>query len=200
MLLMLSVLTSAAALAQGMALWPPIEMYPASALANHRQGQVGVRIVSDLNSAETCAVYSKSSSPDLDKATCALILPRMKPMATDSNSSTKVKVLWYISTGQSSTNFDGAIPFDPPSWITPDDIPHENYPSQGSGRTEVSFDIGTDGSVVTCGVTASSGTPELDQRLCSLISKRAAFLPAIDGAGAARVAHATTAVTWFVKH
>lgn len=199
MLPMLSLLTSAAALAHGMVLWPPIRMYPAGALANHQQGQVGLHVVSDINNAQTCVVYSKSSSPDFDEATCALILPRMITLTEGSNTSTKVKVRWYIPSGQSSTNLDGAIPFDPPSWVTPDDIPHENYPSHGSGRTEVGFDVATDGSVAACGVTASSGTPELDQRLCSLISKRAAFLPAIDGTGVARVAHATTAITWFTK-
>jgi transcriptional regulator with XRE-family HTH domain len=67
-----------------------------------------------------------------------------------------------------------------------------------TGRTEIGFDVTIDGSVTACGVTASSGTPELDQRLCTLVSKRAAFLPAIDASGSARVAHATTAVTWFM--
>ena len=197
MLPMLSLLTASAALAHGMTLWPPLEMYPASALAKRLQGQTVVRIVSDADATKTCTISSNSPSSDLDAAACAIILPKINAMAVGSVKSAKVKVRWYIPTGASSSTFDGAIPFDPPSWITPDDIPHENYPSRGTGRTEIGFDVAIDGSVTACSVTASSGTPELDQRLCTLISERGAFLPPIDASGSARVAHATTAVTWF---
>lgn len=197
MLPMFSLLTASAALAHGMTLWPPLEMYPAKALANRLQGQTVVRIISDANAAKTCSISSNSSSSELDAAACAIILPQISVVTISSVKPTKIKVRWYIPTGATS-EFDGAIPFDPPSWVTPDDIPLGDYPSHGSGRTEIGFDVAIDGSITACGVTASSGTPELDQRLCTLISKRGAFLPAIDATGSARVAHARTAFTWFI--
>ncbi len=196
---LLALVTASAALSHGATLWPPIETYPANALAKSQQGLVGIRITKDANAVPTCLVSSKSSSPELDAAACSVVLPRITGLSWDFSKTLKIKVRWYIPAGQSSSNFNGAIPFDPPSWVGPDDIPTANYPTHGTGKTEIGFDVATDGSVTACGVTASSGTPELDQRLCDLISKRAVFLPAIDETGSARIAHASTAVTWFVK-
>lgn len=194
---LLASLTASAALSHGATLWPPMAMYPPAALEKSQQGTVAVRITKDANAAPACAVLSGSSSAWLDAAACSIILPRVGDLLEASAKALKIKVRWHIQAGQSSTTFGGAIPFDPPSWIGPSDIPSANYPRHGTGRTEIGFDVGRDGSVTACGITASSGTPELDQRLCDLISKRAAFLPAIDEKGSTHTAHASTAVTWF---
>jgi len=197
MLPILAFLTASAALSRGATLWPPIDLYPASALEERRQGQVTARIASDSNDVLSCTVSSEVDNRDLRAATCSLILARAAALPINPGEVMEVKVSWYIPNQLSSTNFDGAIPFDPRSWVLPTDIPPEDYPLRGSSRTEVSFDVATDGSVTACRTMTSSGSPELDERVCALITERASFLPALDSSGSPRIAHATTAITWY---
>jgi TonB family protein len=184
------------ALSSGKTLWPPVEMYPPAALASHEQGETTVRVDPASGDAESCKVSKGSRYADLDQAACSLVQGRVKAMFQSSRAIT-IKVKWYIPTSTGFSSFDGAIPFAPSDWVTPNDIPSGNFPKDGRGRTDIAFQVGTDGSVSSCRVTESSGLPRLDDKLCQLITKRAGFLPAIDTAGIARTATATTAVTWW---
>lgn len=197
MLSLLVLLTASAALDRGMALWPQPSGFPANALAPGSQSQLTLRIASDGDRARSCKISKKSSFAELDATACALVVPRLRGVIEKGGKPVQIKVRWYVPTGDPKSDFDGAVPFDPPSWVGPDDIPRTEYPKTGSGRSEIMFDIATNGSVAACEVKKSSGSEKLDQKLCDLVSRRAAFLPALDASGSPRIAHGTAAITWF---
>ena len=69
------------------------------------------------------------------------------------------------------------------SWVTPDDYPSRALREGSEGVVGIGFDIGADGRVTNCHVTASSGTPELDNATCGPFTRRARYNPAQDSAG-----------------
>ncbi|MFZ5747352.1 MAG: energy transducer TonB [Pseudomonadota bacterium] len=76
-----------------------------------------------------------------------------------------------------------AAPIDPGSWITPQDYPALSIRNGESGVVGFSLDVGSDGSVKNCQVTATSGSITLDQVTCVLLAQRAHFTPARDDLG-----------------
>ena len=66
----------------------------------------------------------------------------------------------------------------PQSWVTNDDYPPRALRSEEEGTTGVRLSIGTDGRVTGCDVTSSSGSSELDDATCRLLTRRARFEPA----------------------
>lgn len=73
---------------------------------------------------------------------------------------------------------------DPGLWVTTGDYPTASLRrgEQGTARFEVS--VGSDGKVIDCRVTSSSGAAELDAATCKHVAKRARFEPATDASGA----------------
>src|SRR6478609_8999975 len=61
----------------------------------------------------------------------------------------------------------------PQSWVTNDDNPPRALRSEEEGTTGVRLSIGTDGRVTGCDVTSSSGSSELDDATCRLLTRRA---------------------------
>jgi protein TonB len=51
---------------------------------------------------------------------------------------------------------------------------------------------------LTCEVTGSSGSAELDNATCKLVQRRAKFAPATDKAGAATVGYYFNSARWFI--
>jgi len=77
----------------------------------------------------------------------------------------------------------------------------EDYPAAAALRAEVgtvgfTLDVDANGRVGACHVTASSGSQALDDTTCQILSSRALFTPARDGAGAAVPDHVSDRVTW----
>ncbi|MBB4857809.1 protein TonB [Novosphingobium chloroacetimidivorans] len=68
---------------------------------------------------------------------------------------------------------------NPASWATPDDYPQRALREEKTGTTGFRVTVGTDGRVVDCTVTSSSGTPELDDATCKNVTRRARFKPAL---------------------
>jgi len=68
---------------------------------------------------------------------------------------------------------------NPASWATPDDYPQRALREEKTGTTGFRVTVGTDGRVVDCTVTSSSGTPELDDATCKNVTRRARFKPAM---------------------
>lgn len=68
---------------------------------------------------------------------------------------------------------------NPASWATADDYPQRALREEKTGTTGFRVTVGTDGRVVDCTVTSSSGTPELDDATCKNVSRRARFKPAM---------------------
>lgn len=72
---------------------------------------------------------------------------------------------------------------NPQSWVTNDDYPARAMREERQGVTGFRLAIGTDGKVVGCQTTRSSGSPDLDETVCSLMTRRARFKPAIGADG-----------------
>jgi len=69
------------------------------------------------------------------------------------------------------------------SLFSTDDYPQSAIRNEEQGTTSVRLSIGTDGRVVGCDVTGSSGSTALDNATCNILRRRARFTPAKDQAG-----------------
>lgn len=72
---------------------------------------------------------------------------------------------------------------NPGNWATSNDYPSRALREEREGTTGFRVTVGPDGRVTSCTVTSSSGSPDLDETACSLITRRARFTPATDGEG-----------------
>jgi protein TonB len=72
---------------------------------------------------------------------------------------------------------------NPGSWATTEDYPSRALREEKQGTTGFRLEVGADGRVTSCTVTQSSGSPELDDATCKLVSRRARFSPAEDDQG-----------------
>lgn len=78
----------------------------------------------------------------------------------------------------------GPVPRSKPqTWFSDDDYPSSAARDNAQGVTGFRLDIGADGRVTGCTVTASSGSAILDDTTCRLAPRRARFNPAKDTAG-----------------
>lgn len=68
---------------------------------------------------------------------------------------------------------------NPGSWATPNDYPSRALREERTGTTGFRVTVGTDGRVVDCQVTSSSGHADLDQATCQNVARRARFRPAM---------------------
>ena len=85
----------------------------------------------------------------------------------------------------------------PQSWVTNDDYPSRALRNEEQGTTGVRLSIGTDGRVTGCDVTSSSGSTELDDAVCRLLTRRARFEPAIQN-GQPTTGTWSTRFTWAI--
>jgi protein TonB len=67
---------------------------------------------------------------------------------------------------------------NPGSWATTDDYPSRALRNEEQGTTGVRLAVGTDGRVTGCDITRSSGSSELDDTTCRLLTRRGRFDPA----------------------
>lgn len=68
---------------------------------------------------------------------------------------------------------------NPGSWATTNDYPSRALREERSGTTGFRVTVGSDGRVVDCQVTSSSGHADLDQATCQNVTRRARFKPAL---------------------
>ena len=66
------------------------------------------------------------------------------------------------------------------------------------GVTGFRVTIGTDGKVVDCQITKSSGSPDLDEATCANVRRRARFTPATDGEGNPTTGSYANAIRWVI--
>lgn len=69
---------------------------------------------------------------------------------------------------------------NPGSWATDADYPQAALREHRQGTTGFQVTVGSDGRVVDCAVTASSGSPDLDEATCRNVTRRARFRPAVE--------------------
>lgn len=82
------------------------------------------------------------------------------------------------------------------AWITTDDYPAAALRAEDEGTTGITVRVGADGRVLTCSVTATSGSGTLDAATCRLYQRRARFEPARDDSGAAVETSYSDRVRW----
>lgn len=85
---------------------------------------------------------------------------------------------------------------NPGTWVTTDDYPSRALREEREGVTAIAFDIGTDGKVSNCRVTASSGSPDLDDATCKNFVRRARYKPAMNDAGQPMASSGSQRVRW----
>jgi protein TonB len=85
---------------------------------------------------------------------------------------------------------------DPSQWITNDDYPSAAMREERQGVTKISWQINEQGRVENCQVTASSGSPDLDQAACTLLTRRGRYSPAKDENGNPTRSTASRSVRW----
>jgi periplasmic protein TonB len=69
------------------------------------------------------------------------------------------------------------------SLFSADDYPASAQSSGAEGTVQATLTIGSDGRVVGCNVTRSSGNSSLDSATCSILKRRAKYVPARDSNG-----------------
>lgn len=84
----------------------------------------------------------------------------------------------------------------PGLWVTPNDYPANALRQRHEGVTRFQLGIGTDGKVLSCEVTVSSGHAALDEAACANLRKRARFVAATGPDGAAVPGTYSSAVRW----
>jgi protein TonB len=72
---------------------------------------------------------------------------------------------------------------DPRTWITNDDYPPGAMREERSGVSGIAWTINEQGRVENCHVTSSSGSPDLDDTACRLVTRRGRYAPAKDQSG-----------------
>jgi len=72
---------------------------------------------------------------------------------------------------------------DPAQWITNDDYPPGAMREGREGITKITWQINEQGKVDNCQVASSSGSPDLDETACRLITRRGKYSPAKDQNG-----------------
>jgi protein TonB len=70
------------------------------------------------------------------------------------------------------------------SYVSDADYPDSALRNEESGTTGFRLDVGPNGRVTNCTVTASSGSASLDSATCRIMRARARFTPAHDSSGA----------------
>jgi protein TonB len=87
---------------------------------------------------------------------------------------------------------------NPGTWITADDYPPEAVRANRSGRVVADVDVGSDGKVISCKVSESSGTTSLDLKTCEIVMERGRFNPATDLKGRPTAGTYHMPVNWLV--
>jgi len=81
--------------------------------------------------------------------------------------------------------------------FSPDDYPASAQAAGAEGTARATLTIGTDGRVVSCNITQSSGNSSLDSATCNILRRRAKFVPARDSNGNATTDTVSTpAIVW----
>jgi protein TonB len=72
---------------------------------------------------------------------------------------------------------------DPAQWVTSDDYPPSALREEREGVTKVTWQINEQGRIENCSVTSSSGSPDLDETACRVLTRRGRYSPAMDQSG-----------------
>lgn len=86
----------------------------------------------------------------------------------------------------------------PGEWVTTNDYPLGALRAEAQGTTAFKLTIATNGRVSACTITVSSGSPELDETTCRLVTQRAVFSPALNRKGKAVEGSYSSRIRWVI--
>ncbi|PZU09659.1 MAG: energy transducer TonB [Sphingomonas sp.] len=72
---------------------------------------------------------------------------------------------------------------DPAQWVTSDDYPPSALREEREGVTKVTWQINEQGRIENCQIVSSSGSPDLDETACRVLTRRGRYSPALDQSG-----------------
>lgn len=84
----------------------------------------------------------------------------------------------------------------PGEWILFSDYPEAAVAEHREGKVTFKVSVAPDGYVIGCDVTKSSGSDDLDNSTCALVTLRAMFTPARDADGKATSGTYSNSVSW----
>jgi TonB family protein len=85
---------------------------------------------------------------------------------------------------------------NPGSWVTTNDYPAMALREEMQGVSGFMLTVSPSGLVTDCRITASSGSPQLDQATCANVIRRARFDPALDAKRKPIVGYYSNRVRW----
>lgn len=91
---------------------------------------------------------------------------------------------------------EAAVLNDPGSWVTSSDYPPNALRERREGRVGIEATVSNYGRVMDCRVIGSSGSGDLDETACTMVTRRARFRPAYDSEGRATQGTYRTRVVW----
>jgi protein TonB len=87
-------------------------------------------------------------------------------------------------------------PLNRAEWFTEKDYPRDAKRRGAQGLVKVLLHVAPSGKPTSCEVEQSSGDATLDRTTCTLLMKRARFLPSIDDKGEPVEGNFTAAAKW----
>jgi len=85
---------------------------------------------------------------------------------------------------------------DPAQWVTSDDYPPSALREEREGVTKVSWQINEAGRIENCQVVSSSGSPDLDETACRVLTRRGRYSPALDQSGKPMRTSQSRSIRW----
>lgn len=141
-----------------------------------------------------CAVTKTSGQGAFDQRACTVLRkrarfrPALDPNGVPIGSGYTFRLPWAAATRPAAVN--------PGAWVTADDYPSAALRAERVGRTAVLALVEANGRVSDCVVTSSSGHPDLDERTCTIVTRRGRYRPATDGEGTAVPSSHPYVVNW----
>lgn len=179
---------------------PGRELYPAEAAAAGLEGDVPISLHVDASGALRCVAHGAPALGALRGAGCRLVASRdvFAPGRAKDGSAVPIDieliVRWRLGADQSQ--FGGAVPIGRAFWVRRFDQPAGSLLHYEGGQVRMVFDVTEQGRVERCTIEKSSYNLTLDQTACTMLTRRAVLLPALDEAGRPRRTRGTFTVVW----
>ena len=166
---------------------------PADALKRGERAMTALDLtIASDGSVSKCEIAYSSKSPALDEYACALFKnnARYEAATADQGNASRDRRdywIWDASKNTLDAKTSKASPAirgsNSAMWITTNDLPKRVLEKDQVVVSNVILDISAKGEIAGCSVTLPSQKPDLDGRLCALMSARAHYSPARDVEG-----------------
>lgn len=175
---------------------PGSDLYPPEAWQSSVRGTTTIAL--SLKAGETvpaCRIETSSGSEALDARSCTLALSHQVFPRRQADQLIRQNWSWAIA-GVPEDRDSAAIAISPVNWVVPDDYPGKALRLMHDGRVKADVEVSKRGTVRRCRTRISSGYAELDRATCSLLVRRARYLPARDAQGRPRATTDSYSFIW----